>query len=119
LAGDHALFNLDIDADLSVLWNWNVKQIFAWVQAEHIDEKNRLHQEVLWDRIIQRKDHANLNITNERAEYPLIDVERNLRNLHFNVTLRWDIMPTVGMLKQGGGLAHNHHEVVLPGKYVV
>jgi len=116
-AADQAFILIDLQADLRVLWNWNVKQIFAWVTAEHTNNA-KYHQEVLWDRIITKKEHAKLNLTNERLEYPLTDKERHLRGLPVNLTLRWDIMPTVGILKQGGGLGHNFVQLTLPDKYI-
>lgn len=37
---DRAIFTLDLDADFTPLFNWNVKQVYAFVTAEYQTEAN-------------------------------------------------------------------------------
>ena len=59
--------------DLTPLFNWNTKQLFLYLQAEYVDAKGVRNEVVIWDRIIHKKDNANLSLTG-RSKY----VFRNL-----------------------------------------
>lgn len=41
---DRLLLNIDVDADLAPAFNWNVKQLFAFVVAEYATETNPVNQ---------------------------------------------------------------------------
>lgn len=41
---DRLLLNIDVDADLAPAFNWNVKQLFAFVVAEYETESNPVNQ---------------------------------------------------------------------------
>ena len=41
---DQAILSLGINADLRSVFNWNVKQLFAYVTAEYETEANVLNQ---------------------------------------------------------------------------
>lgn len=41
---DRLLLNIDVDADLAPAFNWNVKQLFAFVVAEYETETNPVNQ---------------------------------------------------------------------------
>jgi len=53
---DVAMLNLNIQADMSPVFNWNVKQLFVYLVAEYSTMKNVVNQVVLWDKIIMRED---------------------------------------------------------------
>jgi len=72
---------------------------------------------VLWDAIIRNKDDSLVQRKDMRAEYPLTDVQKELRGRTLNVTVGWDLMPIVGVLRQGGGSAHNRYQITLPASY--
>eukprot|EP00808_Paulinella_micropora_P002730 g81618.t1 len=117
IKGDIAIMELAIESDLTALWNWNVKQVFVWVTAQYVTKNSVNNTVVLWDRIIQYEDEAYLSIEEEEVEYPLIDVDKDLRSLPVQLTLQWDVMPNVGFLKQGGGSAHNSQTLTMPARY--
>ena len=110
---------------------------------------------LLWDAIIRNKDDSLVQRRDMRAEYPLTDVQKELRSassstqhssvpphcvtqprtawqltacgccgvvvsrgLTLNVTVGWDLMPIVGVLRQGGGSQHNRYQVTLPASYL-
>mmetsp|Transcript_12895 Transcript_12895/g.23417 ORF Transcript_12895/g.23417 Transcript_12895/m.23417 type:complete len:180 (+) Transcript_12895:208-747(+) len=115
---ENALFSLDIDADLTTLFNWNVKQLFVWVSAEYVTRTYKKNQVILWDTIIEDVDEAHLQLKDEKLKYELQSFEKELRNREINLTLSWDIMPVVGVLKMQGGQSSNVHTITLPQKYV-
>ena len=51
----------DLQADLTPLFNWNVKQLFLYLTAEYETPANVVNQVVLWDKIIQRGENAVLD----------------------------------------------------------
>mmetsp|Transcript_14407 Transcript_14407/g.21896 ORF Transcript_14407/g.21896 Transcript_14407/m.21896 type:complete len:176 (-) Transcript_14407:67-594(-) len=115
---ENALFSLDIDANLTSLFNWNVKQLFVWVCAEYRTRTYEKNQVILWDTIIDDVRDAHIQLKDEKLKYELTSFERELRNQEINLTLSWDIMPVVGILKMHGGQATNVHQINLPQKYV-
>mmetsp|Transcript_25479 Transcript_25479/g.61367 ORF Transcript_25479/g.61367 Transcript_25479/m.61367 type:complete len:182 (-) Transcript_25479:123-668(-) len=118
---ENALFSLDIDADLTSLWNWNVKQLFVWVQAEYRTKTYKKNQVILWDTIIEDPSEAHLLLKDEKLKYELTSFEKELRNREINLTIAWDIMPVVGVLKKSGrkdGGSGNFHQIKMPDKYV-
>ena len=117
-SGEQAFLQFDIDADLTGLWNWNVKQLFVFLVAEYKTKHSKLNQAIIWDTIIQEEEMAHIDIRKENAKYPLVDVQNQLRKLDVNLTLRWDIMPFVGPLRSGGGQKHNVVDFRLPKEYL-
>mmetsp|Transcript_11858 Transcript_11858/g.19381 ORF Transcript_11858/g.19381 Transcript_11858/m.19381 type:complete len:178 (+) Transcript_11858:104-637(+) len=115
---ENALFSLDIDADLTTLFNWNVKQLFVWISAEYKTRSYEKNQVILWDTIIEDVSEAHLLLKDEKLKYELTSFEKELRNRKINLTLSWDIMPVVGVLKMQGGQVSNVHQITLPKKYV-
>jgi signal peptidase complex subunit 3 len=43
-SGEQAFLQFDIDADLTGLWNWNVKQLFVFLMAEYQTKHSKLNQ---------------------------------------------------------------------------
>ena len=53
---DLAMVSLNIHADMSPIFNWNVKQLFMYLVAEYSTMKNVVNQVVLWDKIVKRTE---------------------------------------------------------------
>lgn len=66
---DLGFVTFDLQADLTPLFNWNVKELFIFVTAEYATETNALNQVVLWDKILLRGNNANLNLKNMNPKY--------------------------------------------------
>eukprot|EP00941_MAST-03F_sp_MAST-3F-sp1_P001841 g1841.t1 len=111
---DRAVLTFDLDADLSSVFNWNVKQIFAYVLAEYETESNSLNEVVLWDKIIPSKEEAVIKLKRHFVKYPLIDMHDELRGTEVTLKLLWDPMPITGILSMG---KKGEHKFVLPSKY--
>ena len=95
---DRALLSFDIDADLRSVFNWNTKQLFCFVVAEYETSSNAVNQVVMWDKIVQRKEDANLSYKNVFNKYVLVDWKDELRGTDIKLKLVWDIMPLSGRL---------------------
>ncbi|CEG48901.1 RxLR-like protein [Plasmopara halstedii] len=96
---DRATLSFDLDADLSSVFNWNVKQLFVYVVADFKSASNARNQVVIWDKIVQTKEAASLlKYENEGVKYFLADQYDELRGANVTLSLEWDIMPVCGRL---------------------
>ncbi|KAI0784614.1 signal peptidase 22kDa subunit, partial [Abortiporus biennis] len=59
---DFAFVQFNVSADLTPLFNWNTKQLFLYVGAEYTDNKGVRNEVVIWDKIVRRKEDADINI---------------------------------------------------------
>ena len=66
---DLGFLTFDLQADLTPLFNWNVKQLFLYLTAEYETESNAVNQVVLWDKIIQRGENAILDYRSMNTKY--------------------------------------------------
>ncbi len=101
--GEKIIFQFSLDSDLSPLWHWNCKQLFAWVQVKIIPKNSstRIHHgSSVWDSILLSTEESKLKISNGRVEYPLSDHLRQLRGATIEFQLWVDQMPIVGPLKR-------------------
>lgn len=71
-----------------------------YVIVEFVTEKSPFNEVVIWNRIIEEKQAAKLDIRKLQKMYPFVlsDQEKTLRGRQFNVSLAWNIMPKVGMM---------------------
>lgn len=102
-------------ADFRPSWNWNTKQVFAYVYFEYTTKKNVVNQVVVWDRIIKTVEDAVIDEQAIRAEYLLADQGYHLKNADVTLHVGWDITPITGLL-HGGHTAGVH--VTLPDEYM-
>ncbi|KAG1685355.1 hypothetical protein DVH05_008459 [Phytophthora capsici] len=113
---DRATLSFDLDADLSTVFNWNVKQLFVYVVAEFESTSNARNQVVIWDKIVQTKEAASLlQFQDEGVKYFLADQHDELRGANVTLSLEWDIMPVCGRLFVHSGDTKSSFE--LPNKY--
>ncbi|KLO09104.1 signal peptidase [Schizopora paradoxa] len=98
LRKEYAFVNFEVHADLSPLFHWNTKQLFVYLGAEYTSADGTRNDVVIWDRIIRRKEDANLNVKG-RNKYEFRDVAVSFKNVtpaHY--TLKYNTMPYVGVL---------------------
>ncbi|CAG8769537.1 27979_t:CDS:2, partial [Racocetra persica] len=98
---EFAFVKLNLDADLTSLFNWNTKQLFVSVIAEYETKSHNINQVVLWDSIIQSKDEALIKVSDLHNEYNFVDITTSFRQVNASYSLYWDVMPYVGMLMSG------------------
>ncbi|KAJ7689475.1 signal peptidase 22kDa subunit [Mycena rosella] len=100
---EHAIVNFEIDADLTPLFNWNTKQLFLYLDAEYTNSKGVKNAVVIWDRIVRRKEDANIHV-DSRQKYSFRDVtgfRSVISDASATYTLRYNLMPHVGVLVYG------------------
>jgi signal peptidase complex subunit 3 len=112
---DRAIFSFDLDADLTNLFNWNVKQVFVFITVEFKTKSSATNQVTIWDSIIPDKSRAVLKYNDAMVKYPLFDQKDQLRGEPVRLVLNWDIMPTTGLLHLGK--RKGSHAVSLPAEY--
>lgn len=93
---DRAVLSFDLKADLSSAWHWNTHQVFVFLVAEYKTDDDRLHEVVIWDRIVMSKEKMILKETNEFVKYPLVARGPDLRGRDVTLKLKWDHMPITG-----------------------
>jgi len=111
---EHAQGSFHLDADLRPIWNWNTHQLFAFVTAEWEGEKRHTNRVVVWDRIIRTKEEAHLKGVMD-MEYTVNDQHAELRGRSLNLTLHYDIMPVVGLLRKATSTCHER--LTMPDRY--
>lgn len=95
---DRAFLTFDLEADLTTVFNWNVKNVFVFLLAEYKSESNNLNQVVLWDRSGLSKDEAVISLKNESIKYALFDMYNELQGVDVSLKLVWDPMPNTGRM---------------------
>ncbi|CAG8649055.1 6885_t:CDS:2 [Funneliformis caledonium] len=99
---EFAFIEMNIDADLTSLFNWNTKQLFVAVVAEYETELHELNQVVLWDSIIRSKEDAHIKGNKVRNEkYEFVDITPSFGEVNAKYSIYWDVMPYVGFLVGG------------------
>lgn len=113
---DLGFVTFDLKADLSSLFNWNVKQLFLYLTAEYETEHNVINQVVLWDKIIKRGENATLNYNKINTKYYFWDDGNGLRgNKNVTLYLSWNIIPNAGSLPNIMG--SGYHAFTFPDEY--
>lgn len=113
---DRATLSFDLDADLSSVFNWNVKQLFVYVVAEYESASNAHNRVVVWDKIVQTQEYAAaLRFEDEGVKYFLADQHDQLRGANVTLRLEWDVMPVCGRL-----FVHSEgaSAFAMPGEYM-
>ncbi|KAK4179498.1 signal peptidase subunit-domain-containing protein [Triangularia setosa] len=125
---EYAIIKFTLDADLSSLFTWNTKQVFAYVTVEwpSAQSNNATNQAVIWDTIITApsSDHlgnfspsklkrlrksangkgidpsrGKLQIKNQRLKYPLTHPTGKLAQTEdMQLKLHYNVQPWVGFL---------------------
>ena len=66
---DQAFINFDLQADLSPLFNWNVKALYLYLTAEYITKENSLNEMVLWDKIVMNGEKMELDMKSAKVSH--------------------------------------------------
>jgi len=113
---DLGVLTFDVKANLTSIFNWNVKQLFLYVTAEYETKQNKLNQVVLWDKIILRGQNPIVNLKNLHTKYYFWDDGHGLKgNQNVTMTLSWNIIPNAGSLPNIMGVGN--HRVSFPAEY--
>ena len=69
---DQAFINFDLAADLSPLFNWNVKALYLYLTAEYITKENSLNEMVLWDKIVMNGEKMDLDMKSAKVSHIIL-----------------------------------------------
>uniref|UniRef100_A0A0N4ZFD3 Signal peptidase complex subunit 3 n=1 Tax=Parastrongyloides trichosuri TaxID=131310 RepID=A0A0N4ZFD3_PARTI len=96
---DFAHMQLNIEADLTSVFNWNVKELFVYLVAEYKSKNNAFNQVTLWDQVVLRNDRVVINEKNIYPEYYFFDDGSNLlKHDNVSLTLNWEVIPNAGFM---------------------
>lgn len=95
--GHRAVLRLDLDVDISPIWNWNVKQVFVYATAEYPNQMNDDNTVVIFDRIVRTVKNSRVSGRN-LVKYPLYDERSDLRGQNVQIKLAYEVHPLVGPL---------------------
>lgn len=99
---ENSRIQFDLVTDLRPLFNWNTKQVFVYLTAEYPGKKDGSSNKVTyWDKIIQSKDDAVLDLSRMKSKYSVWDVEESFREREAVLRLEWNIQPWIGPLLFG------------------
>ncbi|KAI9226864.1 MAG: signal peptidase 22kDa subunit [Piptocephalis tieghemiana] len=104
--GDYGKIRVDLDADLTPLWNWNTKLVFVDLVVEFATPTHPSNAVTIWDTIIYDAESAHLRLRGIQNKYALSSHNHKLKEgQSMNLTLQWNIVPWVGAMRnqrQGG-----------------
>lgn len=103
----------DLETNLTPLFTWNTKQVFAYLTAEY-DGKSTHNEVVFWDKIISSKDEAYLKIHGAKSKYNVWDAQDKLSGKELKFKLKWNIQPYIGPLIYGETFGSKDVLVQLP-----
>ncbi|KIJ49347.1 hypothetical protein M422DRAFT_224970 [Sphaerobolus stellatus SS14] len=99
---EFAFYKFDYEGDLTSLFDWNTKQLFLYLSAEYINEQGAKNDVVIWDRIIRRKKDAHVRVRGAKNKYRFRELSRSFEGASpVNFTLKYNLMPYVGVLTFG------------------
>jgi len=112
---DQGFVTFDLHADLSPLFNWNVKVLFLYLSAEYSTPETVHNTAVLWDKIIMRGEKTMLDLKNVKTKYYFRDDTGALAGENITLTLSWNVMPNMGHL--AWVKAEDTHSFTFPTEY--
>lgn len=112
---DQAYVSLDLSADFRKMWTWNIHRMYVSVVAEYKTAAHPRNEVVIWDKILNNRQEALVNMTARRNKYSLKGHGYNLRGKDVLLKFKYNIMPYMGPLMYG---AIGEHKFTLPNEYV-
>ncbi|CAD5224501.1 unnamed protein product [Bursaphelenchus xylophilus] len=98
---DIATAGFHLHADLTPIFNWNVRLAYVWLQAEYATEERPINQLIIWDTYLKRFEDTVLNrkIAKPPISNQFVDYGNNLRGRNVTFTLHWTVVPNAGWLR--------------------
>ncbi|KAI9502788.1 Signal peptidase complex subunit [Coemansia spiralis] len=98
-SAEYARLTFDVDADLSSMFNWNTKLLFAFITADFVSPGFDTNRVVIWDRIIRSKRQAKLRLRKHHNKYLLRNYAMSFRGVEAaNLTLHINPVPYLGIM---------------------
>eukprot|EP01028_Stygiella_incarcerata_P008052 TRINITY_DN3405_c0_g1_i2.p1 TRINITY_DN3405_c0_g1~~TRINITY_DN3405_c0_g1_i2.p1 ORF type:complete len:118 (+),score=20.23 TRINITY_DN3405_c0_g1_i2:164-517(+) len=99
-----AFIVLNLDADFTPCFHWNVKEIFVDVKIEYETEAKERNEFVLWDSVLYQKYESqskHIKLSGISSKYTLTEMFTTLAGLDAKIVLEYHVLPYVGVLKSG------------------
>jgi signal peptidase complex subunit 3 len=112
---DQGFITFDLQADLTPLFNWNVKVLFLYLSAEYSTATTSHNTAVLWDKIVMRGEKTQLDLKSIKTKYYFRDESGSLSGGNITLTLSWNVMPNMGHLTWIK--AEERHSFTFPAEY--
>ncbi|KAK4530374.1 hypothetical protein CCYA_CCYA04G1231 [Cyanidiococcus yangmingshanensis] len=94
-APETAFLSFDLQADLRPILSGTIRQVYVYVTAE---AGNASSCAVLWDYVVGSERDAVINLSNQRAKYPLRAFPgETLRGVSVTLRLHYMVMPYIGI----------------------
>ncbi|KAJ2783314.1 Signal peptidase complex subunit [Coemansia javaensis] len=98
-AAEYARLTFDVDADLTSMFNWNTKLLFAYIAAEYSAPGFETNKIVVWDRIIRSRRQAKLRLRRHHNKYTLRNFGLTFDGVQdANLTLYINPVPYLGLM---------------------
>ncbi|KAJ1947622.1 Signal peptidase complex subunit [Linderina pennispora] len=96
---EFARLTFDLDADLSSMFNWNTKLLFAYITADFESAEYSTNRVVVWDRIIRNTRQAKLRLRKHHNKYTLRNMRQTFEGVEgANLTLHINPVPYLGIM---------------------
>lgn len=100
-AWDECDFTFDIKANLSGVYNWNVKLLFVWVEVDYIGTNYERNSVTIWDKIILRDQFdpttGVFESNNTKNKYKMRTKEYDLSGKELTFRVKWEVVPIAGL----------------------
>ncbi|KAJ2157058.1 Signal peptidase complex subunit [Coemansia sp. RSA 552] len=98
-SAEYARLTFDVDADLSSMFNWNTKLLFAYITADFRSPGFDTNRVVIWDRIIRNDRQAKLRLRKHHNKYSLRNYALTFEGIEAaNLTLHINPVPYLGIM---------------------
>ena len=95
---DEAEIEFTMAADLTDVYNWNIKLIFLYIEIDYFSPAR--NQVIIWDKIIWRDQASKviLDIKKNKGKYMIKTKAHDLIGRNATATLKWEVVPITGFV---------------------
>ena len=95
---DEAEIELTLKADLTGVYNWNIKLIYLYIEIDYFSPER--NQVIVWDKIIWRDQYSKVlvELKNSKPKYLIKTKSHDLLAREANATLKWEVVPIAGFV---------------------
>lgn len=95
---DEADMEFTLNADLTDIFNWNVKLIYLYLELDYYNPER--NQVIVWDKIIWRDQlkQIKVELTKNKGKYLIKTKSYDLLGRNATATLKWEVIPITGFV---------------------
>ncbi|KAJ2079385.1 Signal peptidase complex subunit [Coemansia sp. RSA 988] len=98
-SAEYAQLTFDVNADLTSMFNWNTKLLFAYITADYRAPGFETNRVVVWDRIIRNRRQAKLRLRKHQNKYLFRNYALTFKGVEAaNLTLHINPVPYLGLM---------------------